>query len=163
MTEETTTETREESEGPRLPRIGEYVRTIGKLIAVENVTPPVVEVIDYIFERIEARVECRVNGNTFKHYGTFNEFYGPGTAVSAAIEEAKMLAKKHGKSDLEFVAIKVTSQSRMRPESNKSRTMTFDDKFRYLSRLERYDQWGLPEAVEELVFSIKNTGNEELK
>ena len=74
---------------PRIPEIGEYVRTFGTLVEVQDVTPPVVPTKDYIFEDTSARLEARVNGKVVKEYGTYNNFYGKDRCVEAAIDEAR--------------------------------------------------------------------------
>ena len=88
------------SETPRLPSIGEFVRSLGRLVAVEDVVvpPPPPEPQRYVFEEVSARVEIfSLKGVEIGTRSTFNEFYGAGTAVTNAIEaQAAALAEELG-------------------------------------------------------------------
>lgn len=101
----------------RLPVIGEYVRHHGTLIAIEEVPkppqpPPERE---YIFSEISAHWEVRLNSNKLKDGNSLNDFYGKGTSVEGATEEAKSWAERNSitpESDLEVVVIKTVSNFR---------------------------------------------------
>lgn len=139
----------------RLPEVGDYVRTYGKLVKIEDVTPKEI-ILDYIFEEEEARIEGRINGKTVKVYSTFNDFYGPGTCVQSAIKEAKRQNEWLGESNLEFVVIKVVSQVRKRP-SEHERENFYDKGFRAMNNLNHGCHWNLPDKVETLVWSSKSS------
>ena len=139
-----------EKQEPRFPDIGEWVRSQGRLVEIQDVTPPVVTVTDYIFEIIEASVVCRLNGKLVKGFSTFNEFYGEGSAVEAAIAEAKIQAVWHGPSNMEFVVIKKTMRRRKRPVGRKN---FYDETFIGMEAIDRGSHWDLPEDSEEDVFT----------
>lgn len=141
---------------PIIPPMNEWVRGCGKLVAIENVTPPVIEIIDYIFEAVTARVEVRVNGRVIQKFSTFNDFGGEETSIQLAIDEAKLQAERHGKSDLMFFVVKITSQIRMRPTPDENTHNPYSPRYCHMAPLERWWQWGLPDRVEEDVFSIQN-------
>src|SRR5437870_4946695 len=111
---------------PRLPNIGEHVRSVGTLVSIEDVTPVPVKTLDYIFQLVTARVESRLNGQVISPHVTFNEFYGEGTAVKAAIGEAKKLAESYGPSNVQFVVVKITEHIRKRPSWNQDENF-YDD------------------------------------
>lgn len=146
---------REERKPVRLPAVGESVRMYGKLVKIEVVTPPVEVVRDYVFEFTTAKLEARINGFCIKEHGEFNDFYGDGTCVDAAIRDARSLVGQFGESDLEFVVIKVTSQKRMRPDPDR-RENFYADQFRAMETLEYGCCRDLPEDKEEIVWSSKN-------
>lgn len=148
-------------EKPIIQPVGSYVRSLGKLIAIENVTPPVVEVLDYIYLETTARVEARVNGKPIKVFSTFNEFYGEGTAVQQAIKEAKAEAIKAGPSSLEFVVVMVRSHVRKRPSSHRGACF-YDTDFRAMETIEHGSKRDLPEDLCMTVFSVTNPSGVEL-
>lgn len=135
---------------PRLPTEGEYVRTYGKLVAIEDVTPKEV-ILDYIFEESEARVDAFINGKLVRSYGVFNNFYGENTCVEHAVTHAKELLERYGESNLEFIVIKFTRQVRMRPESSE-RANFYEKEFRAMRTLECGSRWNLPDEKEEVVW-----------
>lgn len=132
---------------PRIPKIGEYVRGFGRLLEKEDVTPPTVQVYDYIFEGTSARLEGRINGHVVKTYSTF---YGENTCVKHAISEAMDALKRLGESDFELVVVKITKRSRMRPTQD---VHFYDRKFRQFMHLECGRKRDLPDEVEEDVWS----------
>jgi hypothetical protein len=142
------------SNAPRLPAEGDYVRTYGKLLKIEDVTPKEI-VLDYIFEEEEARLEGRINGKTVKVYTTFNNFYGPDTCVESAIKEAKQQEAWLGESNLEFVVVKVVRQVRKRPSLGE-RENFYDREFRAMETLNHGCRWDLPDEVETVVWSSKS-------
>jgi len=103
----------------RVPNIGEYVKNLGTLVNVETIPPkPQPPSKDYIFEEINAEVEVRLKDEVLKGLGSFNDFYGIGTSVTAAIKEAEEYALSRNitaDSDLEVVVIKVVSRYRAKP------------------------------------------------
>ena len=140
---------------PRLPKVGEYVRNHGRLIAIEIIPPPPQPLPekDYIFEETEARCEIRFNDEVINIIQLLNDFYGEGTGAESAIKEMKKYAAERGigpDSDIEVVVVKITKQIRYRPLSRQS----FYDK-------EFYDfKWlgmchNLPDPVEVVVWSSK--------
>lgn len=138
---------------PRLPQVGEYVRMIGKLVEVQDVTPPPPpKELDYIFEETHARAEARVNGKVIETFSTFNNFAGEGTCVEAAIEEAKEKRQHYGPSDLEFVVVKMTSRIRKRANGHKN---LYDPTFLDFDSLKNGWNRDLPDDTEEVVWSSK--------
>lgn len=135
----------------RVPQPGEYVRMYGTLIEVQDVTPKE-RVYDYIFEEVTARVEGRINGKVIKEFTTFTDFYGKGTCVEHAIREAKEQQTWLGESSMEFVVVKIVSRQRMRP-SRDDRENFYDRNFRAMKALECGRCRGMPEEVEEVVWS----------
>ncbi len=135
----------------RVPEIGEYVRNCGTLVEVQDVTPKEI-VLDYIFEDVSARVEGRINGKVVKEYSTFNEFFGQGTSVDNAIQEAKTQQAWLGESNMEFVVVKITSRGRKRP-SRAVRENWYDKGFREMETLAFGCRAGMPDDNEEVVWS----------
>lgn len=142
------------SNAPRIPSKGDYVRTYGTLVGIEDVTQKEI-VLDYIFEETEARLEGRINGRVVKTYSTFSNFYGQDTCVPEAIKEAKTQEAWLGESDMEFVVVKVTRQTRMRP-SREAKENFYAREFREMRPREHGCRWNLPDEVEEDVWSSKS-------
>lgn len=137
---------------PRIPEVGEYVRTYGTLVEVQDVTPPVVQVLDYIFEDTSATWELRINGKLVQDFSTINNFYGQDTCVPEAIKEAKILVKKLGETDAEVVVVKITERVRMRPSRDEH---FYDPAFREFKSLDHGCRWNLPDEKREDVWSSK--------
>ena len=77
-------------ENKKVNYVGDFIRNIGKLIAVQDVTPEAPpDRFDYIFEETTARIEAHINNVLVKEFATYNDFYGDGTCVSLAKKEAK--------------------------------------------------------------------------
>lgn len=144
-----------EDRKPRLPVAGEFVRSVGKLVSIEDVTPKEI-VLDYIFQGFEARIEARLNGKRIKEFSVHNDFYGLGTCVTHAITEAKEQANFYGPSDLEFVVVKITSHCRKRPSRNE-RSNFYDEQFRAFQTEATGCKWNLPDDTEEDVFRVTNS------
>lgn len=120
---------------PRLPDIGDWVRTQGKLVAIEDVTPKAPpQEIDYVFEDYEAEIHLLSNGHEISRGPTINSFYGEDTCVELAIADAKELLVKYG-DHLEAVIEKVTTQTRMRPIDRRN---PHDKQFFDFARKETY-------------------------
>jgi hypothetical protein len=139
-----------DSKTVRIPEVGEYVRMYGTLVEVQDVTPKEI-VLDYVFERTEARLDGLINGKKVKEFGTFNDYYGKETCVKLAITEAQDKIKFFGESNLEFVVVKITRRVRMRPDRQK-REYFYDDKFRTMTELEHGRYYDLPGETEEVVW-----------
>lgn len=100
--------TNETDLSPRVPKINEFVRGHGKLVAVKKPpppppppTPPTV----YEFDVVTATIEVRTTSDvTIKELATLNDFYGEGTAVEGAIDEAKQ--HKEGLGDGVIVVVR---------------------------------------------------------
>jgi hypothetical protein len=135
----------------RVPEIGEYVRHYGTLVEVQDVTPKEI-VLDYIFEERAARLEGRINGKVVKEYGTFNNHYGQDTCVKCAIEEARVQQLWLGESNLEFVVVKVTTRTRMRPDRS-NREYFYAKGIRAMKALDYGCRRGMPDDIEEDVWS----------
>jgi len=110
---------------PRLPDVGEYVRMHGILIDVKTVNPPVPKPIkEYIFEECSARQELRFkDGEVLQTLGTYNNFYGLGTAVKSSIKELKAYSKKKGfdkNSNVEAVVVKEIRQYPATPNAKEN-------------------------------------------
>jgi hypothetical protein len=141
----------------KIPQVGEYVRNVGKLIKIEDVTPmpPPIEK-DYIFEYIEARCELIFRDEVIQELGTYNDFYGLGTSVETAIKEMKEYAEKKQivkDSELEVRVTKVVSQMRMKPSNQDNFYAPEYCDFEYKKV---GGDSNLPEPVETIVWSSKN-------
>lgn len=134
------------------PAVGEFVRHVGRLVSIEDVTPPVVIVRDYIFEQISAKCEVRLGTEIIKYIQTLSDWYGEGTAVATAITEMKeyAIAREIGPTHpLEIVVIRIAQQARMRPNpAEHSREPFRQIEYDYLR--------GLPEPTETVVWSSKH-------
>jgi hypothetical protein len=108
--------------------------------------------LDYIFEETSARLEGRINGKVVKEYRTFNNHYGKDTCVKCAIEEAKIQQSWLGESNLEFVVVKITSRTRMRPDRN-DRENFYAKGVRAMKSLDYGSRRDLPDDIEEVVWS----------
>ncbi len=144
----------------KIPAIGEYVRNIGTLVAIETIPPkPVPPETDYIFEEIDARCDLQFsNGDgVIKHIQTLNDFYGLESSVRNAIKEMKEYAKSHKitkDSDLEVVVVKVVTQYRKRPVGKEEFWEKIYADFQPLDNYKsRHD---LPAPTETVVWSSKN-------
>ncbi|HEY0983535.1 hypothetical protein [Schlesneria sp.] len=134
----------------RLPAVGEFVRTKGRLVNIEDVTPPPpAQVLDYIFENVETKVVAFANGKRLQEFSTFNDFYGPGTGVDNAINEAKNLTEEYG-NQVEFRVYKRVYQTRMRPTGEEG---FYDRQFFDFAELKSGARWELPVPVTVLVWS----------
>jgi hypothetical protein len=141
---------------PRIPKVGEFVRSIGTLVKIDKVQPPPPKLIDeYIFEQIEARIEVRFNGEKLKDLSTFSDFYGVGTSVDSAIKDAKEYSERRGitkDSDLEVVVIKVVSQYRAKVSNVEN---YYDKEYHYFDAFSYGCKRDLPEDIETVVWSSK--------
>jgi hypothetical protein len=141
----------------KIPAVGEYERNIGRLVKIDAITPPPPETYyEYIFEDISAKGELRLNGETLDTLCNINDFYGLGTSVTTAIEEMKAYAEKRkitSKSELEVVVIKVTEQTRMKPNHRENYSaLGFTD----FGELDYGSKRDLPEDKYEIVWSSKS-------
>lgn len=145
------------STSARVPKVGEFVRSQGKLVEVRDVTPPVEKVEYWIFEVNEARVELRCHGKLINRYSTFNDFYGEGTCLDFAKKEAAKLLESLGitdpaASDLELVVIKSTFQVRR----ERTNGITFyDAAFVGFNDVRGGIDIELPQPMESVVWSSK--------
>ena len=101
---------------PRIPNVGEFVRTVGRLIDVKEVTPPPPppppSEKQYVFEQICARGEVRLNGEVLKNFGTYTDYYGLETSVEKVTEQMRAYAAANGigpSSELEVVVVRIVS------------------------------------------------------
>lgn len=134
----------------RVPEVGEYVRLIGTLVAIEDVTPPPPpKEMDYIFESSEARVEVLANGHKIDDGPVINDFYGKGTCVETAIDEAKGLSSRYG-SGVEVRVVKVTARVRMQKAKREN---IYAPQFAAFESKPHGARWDLPEPTEEVVWS----------
>ena len=142
--------TMDEKKKPRLPEVGEYVRGTGRLVSVEDVTPsPPAKVEDWIFESVEAQVVVQsLTEKVIDEKGTYNEFYGEGTAVTTAIEEARKLAEHFG-DGVVLVVVKRTSRHRARPTREEN---FYAREFMDFKHLDHGCCRGIPEPTEEIVW-----------
>lgn len=137
---------------PRIPDTDEYVRTLGRLVEIEDVTPVQRTVLDYVFEETSARIDGRINGKTVKTYGEFNDFYGEGTCIDNAKQEAKVQAEWLGPCNMVFVVVKITARERMRPTRNQN---LYAPAFVNFQALDYGCKANLPEDKEEDVWSYQ--------
>lgn len=138
------------------PAVGEYVRHVGKLIAIEDVTPPVKKVVDYIFESVSAKCELRFRGEVIKDLQTLNDFYGEGTGVATAIEEMQKYTadrKIAPDSEVEVVVLRIAEQCRMRLNPAAYESVRMREPFRSIDYGCKRD---LPEPTQTIVWSSKN-------
>lgn len=99
---------------PRMPEVGEYVRGLGRLVSLEDVTPEIKPMTGYIFEDLSATVEMWMNGKKLKECVTFNDIYGFESCIKAALEEVSDLKEQYG-DGMEFKIIKHTDYGCMMP------------------------------------------------
>lgn len=137
-------------DAPRLPNIGEQIRLCGRLVEIQDVTPPVTQVLDYVFEEVSAAVLVKANGLTLTEGPTFNDFYGP--ARVPAVVEAKKLAEMYGPG-VEVVVIEKTQLVRKRPTGNRS---FYAREFIEFESIRHGCRADLPDDREEQVWSSKS-------
>lgn len=136
----------------RVPEIGDYVRTKGRLVKIEDVTPPPpAQVLDYIFEAVTAKVRAFANNNEIAGFSEFNDFYGENSCVDHAIAEARKVAETYGPA-IDVRVYKIVSQTRMRPQNDRS---LYDRQFADFQFLSSGWARNLPEPVETVVWSSK--------
>lgn len=142
----------------RTPKIGEFVRHLGKLVAIEKVSPPPPKIeTDFIFEEVEARCELRLDGEVLKHLGTLSDFYGLETSVETAIKEMNEYASKRNITkdfNIEVVVIRRTYQIRKRPIA---RYNIYSKKYYDFEPIEHGATYNLPEPIETIVWSSKSS------
>lgn len=129
---------------PRVPQVGEYVRGQGTLVAVEDVTPVVETVLDYIFQSERYEVRIIANGYVLDTHHTLNEGY-----EAEAIESAKRLSSKYG-SGVEMQVVKITERVRMRPQSFST---MYDPEFVDMKYSENGAKRGMPKDREEVIWT----------
>ena len=135
---------------PRLPEIGESIRLCGKLVKIQDVTPPVTQVLDYVFEETSATVWAKVNGQLLKEFAMFNDFYG--SARTLAIVEAKRIAATYGDA-IEVVVIEKRQLIRKRPTNREN---FYAKEFVEFETINHGCRWDLPDDVEEQVWSSRD-------
>lgn len=135
---------------PRLPIVGEQVRLCGRLVEIQDVTPPVTTVIDYVFEEVSATVLVKANGLTIADGPTFNDFYGP--PRNPAIAEAKKLAERYGPG-VEVVVLERRQLVRKRPTGNRN---FYAREFVEFESIRHGCRADLPDDHEEQVWSSKS-------
>lgn len=136
----------------RIPEVGEYVRTLGRLVKVEEIPQPTL--VDYIFEEVSATVRSLAGGRPLNEHGSFNEYYGEGTAVEAAIKEARRLHSHYGRS-LTFIVERRTEQTRKRLPEYPSECIRAKGIANFVST-DWASQRDLPDPVVEIVWSSDN-------
>lgn len=134
---------------PRLPIVGEQIRLCGRLVEIQDVTPPVTQMLDYVFEETTATVWVKVNGHFLKEGPSFNDFSGSATA--SAIVEAKKWAAQYGPS-VEVVVFEKKRLVRKRPTGREN---FYAREFVEFEPLKSGCRADLPEDSEELVWSSK--------
>ena len=137
----------------KLPEVGEFLRCAGELVRIEEVTPPVRPVLDFIFRTECADVIGRVGGKKIKEFVTFNDLYGQGTGVQSAINEAGKLAKSWG-AGLEIVVVKRVHYFRARPSVD-GESSFYDKGYRNFEPIPNGCQKDVPDETEEIVFSVQ--------
>ena len=148
------------TEKPRLPVVGEFVRSVGRLVGIQTIDPPPQPPPqkDYIFEDVSARCEMRLNGERINLINTLNDFFGVDSGIKSAINEMVEYCedKKIGpESDIEVVVVKVVCRYRARPCADVLKI--FNNKnYRNFNFLKAGACWDLPEDVETIVWSSKD-------
>lgn len=140
---------------PRMPKIGDYIRLRGELVEIQDVTPPPppVPLLDYIFEDTSATVRAMANGMIVAQHSTFNNWSGRDTCVEAATQYARSLRRRTYKgTNIEVVVVKITTRYRLRPQRG---DYLYDKEFVRFEYLDSGSSWGMPEDVEEVVWSSK--------
>ena len=141
----------------KIPEVGEYVRNVGRLVAIEIIQPPPPPSYkDFIFEDIETHCELRLNGEIIQHLSSLNDFYGLGEGIKQGIREMKRYCSRRNitdKSELEVVVIKFTSQRRMKPTNKENYSAEGYTDFECKTYGWKYN---LPEDTTEIVWSSKN-------
>lgn len=134
---------------PREPNPGEFVRGVGHLLRVEDVTPPPPpKAEDFIFEQVTARIEIRTpKGKVIKSGPVLTEFYGQGTATESAIEEAKRYIDEYAPNVI--AVVEVREQYRFRPTTDRN---FYDRQFCGFSMTETGSRHGLPDPAEKEVW-----------
>jgi len=144
---------------PRLPELGEYVSYHGRLVSIEEITPPPhpPPQKDYIFEEIEAECELRFNGETMTKIQTLTDFYGFETSVKRAMAEMHDYAHKRNigpENDLGVVVVRVARQCRCRPSPDGDYNF-YDKDFFAFKRLGYGAQRDVPDTVRTVVWSSR--------
>lgn len=139
------------------PKVGEFVQRVGKLVLIEDVTPPQRPVLDYIFESITARSELRLRGKTIDVRHSYCNWSESEEGVAAAIDEMKQYALDNQigpDSDLELVVVRVAEQCRMRP--NPRQKWEVERCYGAFRALALGCKCGLPEPVETVAWSSRH-------
>lgn len=140
----------------RLPKVGEYVRRVGRLLAIEDPPPAPPPPREYVFEDRTARCELRRNGKCIDQIQTLNDHYGEGSGEKECIKDMLryVAEEKIGPdSELEVVVIRVIQQYRMRPTNTAN---CFEGEFHGFESLPYGSKRGLPDAVETVVWSSRS-------
>lgn len=138
----------------KIPEIGEYVRGTGTLVAIEQpevVVPP----LEFIFRRVSAHCEVRLNGVKLNEIEGFWDFYGLETSVQSAIAAANEYAHKNKideKSELEVVAVRLTYCTRMHKKLGEN---FYAKEYFDFSQMDHGSSWNVPEKTWDLVWSSK--------
>lgn len=145
-----------ETEIPKIPDVGDYVRGLGKLVAVEDVTPQVKPMTGYVFEILSATVEMWANGNKLKECVTFNDLGGEESCLKSAVEEAESLIEHYG-NGVEFRVMKNTDYDCKAPWHEGSNF--YDSKFRQFRDMAAfhhgniYNHMKVPQSKSELYWT----------
>ena len=139
------------------PKIDDYVRCHGVLIAVHEFTPPPPPPVKvFVFEEQEARCELRLNGNLLKELQTLDDFYGLGTAVKTAVSEMTEYARREGidaDSALEVVVVKTQNQLKTQALDKEN---FYDKQYCDFDHTSIFPELLLAEMIETVVWSSKN-------
>lgn len=132
----------------RMPEIGETVRLVGRLVEIQDVTPPPPpKELDYIFLETTATVQIRANGHIISNEVTMNDLYG--SAVESAINEARKFVKKLGPG-VEIVVVRHDKHYRARPSGRQD---FYNQGLMGFDRLGDGAKRGLPDDVNTVVWS----------
>jgi hypothetical protein len=142
---------------PRLPAVGEYVRGVGTLHAVEQPPAPPPPPPVYIFQQTTATAELRRNGELLKELQTLTDWYGLETSVATCIDEMRSYCARQritSTSELEVVVVRVVSYYRARPVHQQENILARE--FQSFSVLDHGGCWDVPEPEETVVWSSRN-------
>jgi hypothetical protein len=139
----------------KTPKVGQYLRCTGRVIAEEDITPVPANEIEYIVESMSARIELRINGRVVNTYATYM-IHEDGICEDA-IESAKSTLRSLGETDAEMVVVKITEYHRMQVNQNWLEGDLYNPGHRRLIYKDRGSKINVPPDVETVVWSSKTS------
>lgn len=140
----------------KTPSVGQYVRGIGTLVDVLDVTPvPPPKQLEYVFEEVTARMEIWIGGWKVKDHGTLWDAFGYESSVKGAINEAQAFAVARGWNKDSQAEIRV-----VRIAERRRKTKVNSDNY-YQKEFENFESksigccWEMPKPEEKVVWSSR--------